>query len=257
MAGPAALVERKGHVVVVTFNRPEAMNAVNAELSSLVGDALEAAHRDADTWAVVLAGAGEKAFCAGADLKELGRSGTVTPPGREAWGLAGVVTHAVSKPLIAAVNGLAYGGGLEILLACDLVVASENARFALPEVKRGLMAAAGGLVRLQHRVPHHVAMEMALLGEPITAATALQWGLCNRVVPQAHVLSTALALAEQLCGNAPLAVQASKRVILGGADEEAAWKVSRAEAATLKTTEDAAEGVRAFAEKRAPRWQAR
>jgi crotonobetainyl-CoA hydratase len=255
------LTERRGRVLVVTLNRPESANAVDAAVASGVGRALEEADRDRDVWALVVTGAGERSFCAGADLKALARGESILPPGHPEWGFAGYVNHVIGKPTIAAVNGLALGGGTEIALASDLCVATRSARFGLPEVKRGIMAGAGGLIRLPTQVPRKVAMEMILTGEPIDADTALRWGLVNRVV-DGHPLEAALALAASVCENAPLAVQASKRValrVVEGAlpDEAVAWQVNQREGAALMATEDAREGTRAFAEKRRPNWRGR
>jgi crotonobetainyl-CoA hydratase len=261
---PVVLTRRHEHVLVITLNRPKARNAVNLAVTLGLGDALEEAERDRGIWAVVLTGAGDKAFCAGADLKAVARGENIIPPDpeRAAWGFAGYVSHPVSKPTIAAVNGFALGGGTEIALASDLVVASETASFGLPEVKRGIFAGAGGLIRLPAQIPKKVAMEMILTGEPVSARRALELGLVNRVVPQDSVLAAALELASRITANAPLAVQASKRVANGIRDgrvqaEAGAWELSRREAEALRGTADAAEGPRAFAEKRAPRWEAR
>ncbi|MGC4998434.1 enoyl-CoA hydratase-related protein [Streptomyces sp. DT195] len=261
-APPAALTERHGHTLLVTLNRPHAMNSVDAALSAAVGAALDEAEHDPEVWAVVLTGAGERAFCAGADLKALARGEALHAPGHEEWGFAGYVRHAIGKPTIAAVNGFALGGGTELTLASDLAVAADTAVFGLPEVSRGIFAAAGGAFRLAQQLPRKVAMEMILTGEPVTAARALELGLINQVVPAAEVIDTALALAERICANAPLAVQAGKRVALGILDgripaEETAWAHSDREIRTLVTTRDAQEGPRAFAEKRSPQWQAR
>ena len=260
---PAVLTERHGHVLLVTLNRPAVRNAVNLAVTLGLGDALEEAEHDQGIWAVVLTGAGDKAFCAGADLKAVARGESVVPeePVRAAWGCAGYVTHHISKPTIAAVNGFALGGGTEITLASDLVVAADTASFGLPEVKRGIYAGAGGLIRLPAQIPKKIAMEMILTGEPISAQRALELGLVNRVVPQLEVVAAALELAGKITANAPLAVQASKRIANGihngeVADEAASWELSRAEGPALMRTADAAEGPRAFAEKRAPQWQA-
>jgi len=261
---PAVLTQRHGHVLLVTLNRPEARNAVNIDVALGLGDALEAAEHDRGIWAVVLTGAGDLAFCAGADLKAISRGEPLAPadPVRAEWGFAGYVTHHVSKPTIAAVNGFALGGGTEIALASDLVVAADTASFGLPEVKRGILAGAGGLFRLPAQIPKKVAMEMILTGEPVSARRALELGLVNRVVPRAEVVAAALELAGAITANAPLAVQASKRIANGVHDgrvaaEAASWELSRAESAVLRRTADAAEGPRAFAEKRTPNWQAR
>jgi len=261
---PVVLTERHGHVLLVTLNRPEVRNAVNLAVTLALGDALEEAERDRGIWAVVLTGAGDKAFCAGVDLKAVARGENVMPadPERAAWGFAGYVSHHISKPTIAAVNGFALGGGTEISLASDLVVAAETASFGLPEVRRGIFAGAGGLFRLPAQIPKKVAMEMILTGEPITAQRALELGLVNRVVPRDQVVDAALELAGKITANAPLAVQASKRVANGMTDgrvpaEAGFWELSRSEAQALRRTADAAEGPRAFAEKRTPKWEAR
>ncbi len=261
-SAPAALVERQGHVMMITLNRPRAMNAVNAELSGLVGEALETAEHDRDVRVVVLTGAGDRAFCAGADLKALGQGLSLAAPGHEEWGFAGYAQHPISKPTIAAVNGFALGGGSELALASDLVVAAESATFGLPEVTRGLFAAAGGLFRLPEQIPHKIAIEVIFTGESIAAQRALALGLVNRVVPADAVLKTALELAEQIAARAPLAVQASKRVALGidggvVLAEDHAWMRNAREMRSVFHSEDAQEGTRAFAEKRAPVWQAR
>jgi crotonobetainyl-CoA hydratase len=261
---PVVLTQRHGHVLLVTLNRPEVRNAINLAVTLALGDALEEAERDRGIWAVVLTGAGDKAFCAGVDLKAVARGESVMPaePERAAWGFAGYVSHQISKPTIAAVNGFALGGGTEISLASDLVVAAETASFGLPEVRRGIFAGAGGLFRLPAQIPKKVAMEMILTGEPITAQRALELGLVNRVVPRDQVVDAALDLAGKIIANAPLAVQASKRVANGMTDgrvpaEAGSWELSRSEAQALRQTADAAEGPRAFAEKRPPKWEAR
>jgi len=264
VASQTICTERIGRVLLVTLNRPGARNAVNLAVALGLGDALEQAERDPGIWALVLTGAGDKAFCAGADLKAVARGEDISPadPRRAAWGFAGYVSHHISKPTIAAVNGFALGGGTEIALASDLVVAAETASFGLPEVRRGIIAGAGGLFRLPAQIPKKVAMEMIMTGEPIGARRALELGLVNRVVPQADVVAAALDLAGQVTANAPLAVQASKRIANGLRDghvpaEAGSWELSRAEGLAVRHTADAAEGPRAFAEKRTPRWAAR
>lgn len=258
----AALVGRRGHVLVVTLNRPRAMNAITAEVSAIVGAALVRADEDPEIRAVVLTGAGARAFCAGADLKALARGEQVTDPGHPEWGVAGYVRHPISKPTIAAVNGLALAGGLELVLASDLAVAVESATFGLPEVTRGLFAAAGGVFRLPEQIPRKIAMELTFTGEPIDAPRALSLGLVNRVVPDGTALDAAMALAEKIAGSAPLAVQASKRVATGLTDgtlpaEADAWLHSDQEIARVKASEDFQEGTSAFVEKRPPWWRAR
>ncbi|MEU4596644.1 crotonase/enoyl-CoA hydratase family protein [Nocardia sp. NPDC023988] len=257
----AVLVEMHEHVLVAVINRPEAMNAIDGEVSAQLGAALEQADNDRAVRAFVLTGAGDRAFCAGADLRALGRGESILAAGHEHWGIGGYMRHPISKPTIAAVNGLALGGGTELVLASDLAVAASTATFGLPEVARGLFAAAGGAFRLPEQLPRKVAMEMILTGEPITAARALEFGLVNRVVPADRVLDTALELATRIAANAPLAVQASKRVALGIVDgalpDEDAWDRSDREIAELTRSADVREGLMAFVEKRSPNWQAR
>jgi crotonobetainyl-CoA hydratase len=256
------LVERRGHVLVLTINRPQARNAVDADVSLALGLAVERADADPEVRALVLTGAGDQAFCAGADLKAIARGEPLVPAGREDWGFAGFVSHFTSKPTIAAVNGIALGGGTELVLACDLVVAVESASLGLPEVKRGLIAGAGGAFRIGRQLPPKLALELLLTGRPLPVAEAMRWGLVNRVVPAGQALAGALELAEEIAGNAPLAVQGSKRLAYGvGAagrtDERELWELTEAEIRHILTTEDALEGPTAFAEKRAPVWNAR
>jgi crotonobetainyl-CoA hydratase len=258
------LLERRGPIRIVTLNRPQARNAVNLALSLALGQALEDADGDPQIRVVIVTGAGEKAFCAGVDLLAVARGEPILPddPVRAAWGFAGYVSHPISKPTIAAVNGFALGGGTEISLASDLVVAADTASFGLPEVKLGLFAGAGGVFRLPAQLPKKIAMELILTGEPISAQRALELGLVNRVVPRERVLEAAVELAERICANAPLAVQASKRIANGISDgqilaERADWERSEREGRALMATADAAEGPRAFAQKRAPHWEGR
>jgi crotonobetainyl-CoA hydratase len=248
--------------MVITLNRPEARNAINAAVSTGLGDALHQAQLDPDVRAVVITGAGGKSFCAGADLKAISRRENIFHPEHPEWGFAGYVHHFIDKPTIAAVNGTALGGGTELALASDLVVAEEGARFGLPEVKRGLIAAAGGVFRIVDHLPRKVAMELLFTGEPITAAEALRWGLINQVVPDGTVLDAALALAQRVTVNAPLAVSASKRVAYGVDDgvitgDEPGWSRTTSEIGALLKSADAKEGPLAFAEKRQPVWTAR
>ncbi|MDF2827765.1 MAG: enoyl-CoA hydratase/carnithine racemase [Mycobacterium sp.] len=260
-AAPGALTERRGNVLLITLNRPEARNAINASVSIAVGDALAEAQNDPEVRAVVITGAGQT-FCAGADLKAIARRENLYHPEHGEWGFAGYVQHLIDKPTIAAVNGTALGGGTELALASDLVVAEERTKFGLPEVKRGLIAAAGGVFRIVDHLPRKVAMEMIFTGEPMTSADALKWGLINQVVPDGTVVDAALALAERITVNAPLAVWASKRVALGvdeGAitGEQAGWTRTMREMGAVLRSADAKEGPMAFAEKRAPVWQAK
>lgn len=259
---PAALTERRGNVLLITLNRPEARNAVNSALSTAVGRALADADTDPEIRCVVVTGAGDKSFSAGADLKAISRGEDIHAEGHPEWGFGGITRHVLSVPVIAAINGTALGGGLEIAMSSDLVVAADSAALGLPEVKRGLIAGAGGAFRLAGLVPQRVAMEMILTGEPVSAQRAHDLGLVNRVVPAAELLDAALALAEQIAVNAPLAVQASKRVALGirdgqRVDEEVLWEHSDREFGAIMVSDDAREGTTAFTEKREPRWQAK
>lgn len=261
VTGPAARVERRGNVAVITINRPEARNAVNQAVSTDLGDALHEAQLDPDVKAVIITGAG-KSFCAGVDLKAVARREDILHPGHPEWGFAGYVRHFIDKPTIAAVNGAALGGGIELALASDLIVAEESARFGLPEVKRGLIAGAGGAFRIVDHLPRKVALEMLFTGEPITAADALRWGLINQVVPDSTVVEAALALAGRITVNAPLAVSASKRLAYGVdggviSGDELGWGRTSAELGALLKSDDAKEGPRAFAEKRQPVWTGR
>ncbi|BBX23561.1 enoyl-CoA hydratase [Mycolicibacter terrae] len=262
MSDAAVLVERRGNVLVITINRPEARNAINGAVSTGIGDALAQAQDDDAVRAVVLTGAGDKSFSAGADLKAIANRENIYHPDHPEWGFAGYVQHFIDKPTIAAVNGTALGGGTELALASDLVVAEQRAQFGLPEVKRGLIAGAGGVFRIIDQLPRKIALEVVYTGEPISAADAGRWGLVNRVVDDGGALQAALELAEQITGNAPLSVRASKRIAYGVEDgaipgEVADWARTAREFSTLLRSEDAKEGPRAFAEKRAPVWKAR
>ena len=264
MTDTAVLTERQGHILIVTINRPEARNAVNAAVHVGIGTALEQAEHDPEIRVVIVTGAGDKSFCAGADLVALSRGESLAPDdaGQQAWGFGGFAAHPISKPVIGAVGGFAFGGGCELALMCDLIVAADTAQFALPEVKVGLFAAAGGAFRLAQQLPRKLAMEYMLTGDPIPAARAAQFGLVNHVVPLADLMPAAIALAEKIAANAPLSVQASKRVALGIDEGRIAadapyWEHNTRERAVLMRSEDAREGPRAFAEKRKPVWKAR
>ena len=256
--------ERRNHVAIITLNRPEVMNAINAQLATDIGEALDVFAQDSDLWVAVIIGAGDSSFCAGADLKEIAAGRKITPETEngQKWGFGGIVKHFLPKPIIAAVNGFALGGGTEIALACDLIVASEKASFGLPEVRLGIVAGAGGLLRLPRQLPLKLSVEAIFTGEPLSAAEALRWGLINRVVPHDQVLSEAIVLAEKICENAPLAVRTSKQIIYRGLDlpldhPQEAWNLNKEYLASLMDSEDAKEGPRAFAEKRKPKWQGR
>ncbi|PBC36026.1 enoyl-CoA hydratase [Rhodococcus sp. ACPA4] len=254
--GPAATLTRIDHVALITLNRPHRLNAVNSALSSAVGKALQTLDDDPDLHVGVITGTGP-AFCAGADLKALAAGESFKSTEHPEWGLAGLVEHRVQSPLVAAVNGIALGGGAEIALACDLAVMSEDAVFGLPEVQRGLFAGAGGLIRLPRHIPSKLAREMALTGDPIDAATALRWGLVNRVAPPGDVLPIALALAARIAGHAPLAVRATKRMLSLAEGAHTGWDANlwneqEALIHAILASGDAREGVQAFAQRRLP-----
>jgi enoyl-CoA hydratase/carnithine racemase len=252
------LRERRGHVEILTINRPEARNAINGAVSTGLAAALDELSDDAGAWVVVLTGSGDKAFSAGMDLKAFA-AGEGAAIMSASGGFAGITRRRFEKPLIAAVNGAALAGGLEVVLSCDLVVAAEHAVFGIPEATRGLIAGAGALFRLPARLPLAVALEMALTGEPIGAARAHGLGLVNRVVPAAAVMDEAVALAGRIAGNAPLAVRWSKAVMTGSlrATETEGWRLSDEAVGVVFTSADAMEGPTAFAEKRPPNWQGR
>jgi enoyl-CoA hydratase len=249
--------ERHGTVVVLRINRPERANALNREMHRRFSVTFAALADDPSVAVVVLTATGDRVFSAGMDLKEFAESGNGPDPDAEPLtaGLDPIIKHAFPKPLIAAVNGAALGGGFELVLGCDLVVAAEHARFGLPEVSRGLVAGGGGLF-LSNRIPVAVALELGLTGDPITAARALELGLVNRVVPGEQVLDEALALAARVARNGPIALRFTKRVMWRskpGDDWNALW----AETGEVFDSEDALEGARAFAERREPRWTGR
>jgi enoyl-CoA hydratase/carnithine racemase len=249
--------ETHGRCALVTINRPRARNAVNAEVAEGLEAAVDRIEADDDIWVGILAGA-PPVFCAGADLKAIdaGESDRlVTARG----GFAGFVQRERTKPIIAAVEGPALAGGAEIVLACELVVASTAASIGIPEVKRALLAAAGGLLRLGRKLPVNVAMECALTGDPIEAERAYHFGLVNELCAPGQAVERALALADRICANAPIAVQQSRRVLHAAteaADDEGWALVAQAQGIVLASA-DHGEGVRAFIEKRPPAWSGR
>jgi enoyl-CoA hydratase/carnithine racemase len=247
--------ERRGPIALVTLNRPEARNAVSPEVSQTMAGILDDIEADAALRAVVLTGRGE-VFSAGADLKVVAE-GKANDIARGKGGFAGIVTRDFPKPVIAAVNGPALAGGFEIVLSCDLVVAADTSRFGIPEVKRGLMAAAGGLIRLPKRVPLAIALELAMTGVPIDASRALQLGLVNRVVAADRVVDEAIALAERIGENSPAAVRASRQLVREAAEltEAEGWKRTIELMMPVFESGDAIEGATAFAEKRPPVWR--
>lgn len=248
-------VHHDGTISIVTINRPDARNAINLEVANAMYEALRELDESDDLRVGIIVGA-DGNFSSGMDLKAFARGNL--PHVREA-GFAGIVERLPRKPLIAAVEGYALAGGFEIALACDLIVAADGARFGLPEVKRGLVAAAGGLTRLPDRIPVNVAMELALTGRLMNAGEAAGFGLINRLVPNGTALEQAIDLARTIAANAPLSTIASKRIIRASrtwSDNEI-FDRQRPLLAHIEGSRDAQEGARAFAEKRAPRWQGR
>jgi enoyl-CoA hydratase len=246
------LVERHGAISVITINRPTVRNAINQAVSHGISAALDELDANDGLGVAILTGAGGT-FCSGMDLKAFVNGERPEIPGR---GLAGLTEHVPRKPLIAAVEGYALAGGCEIVLACDLVVASSMARFGIPEVTRGLVAGAGGLVRLPRKIPRQIALEYALTGAHFTADEAHRWGLVNRVCAEGEALVVALELATVILANAPLAVQMTKRIMAESVSwgEDESWDRQRSLVDEVLATDDAREGALAFSEKRAPRW---
>ncbi len=250
---------KEGNIAVITINRPAARNAVNTDVARGLEDAVDKLEADDEVWVGILTGAKtEKGyiFCAGADLKQM----SVDPAGMmtERGGFAGFVKRERTKPIIAAVDGPALAGGTEIVLACDLVVASKTAVFGVPEVKRNLIAAAGALLRLPRKLPRNVAMELVLTGRlDFPAERAHHFGLVNVLCDEGQALEAAKKLAAQISENAPLAVRESRRVLLEATDQpdDVGWSMSAAGMAKMFGTEDFNEGLQAFVQKRAPQWK--
>ena len=255
MAEEAVLTEADGGVLLITLNRPDARNAVNAAIATGVAAALERLDADHDLKVGILTGAG-RGFCAGMDLKAFvaGES-----PHVEGRGFAGIAQAPPRKPIIAAIEGFAVAGGLEVALACDLIVAARGAKLGIPEVKRSLVAAGGALLRLPHRMPYHLAMEMALTGDPISAERGAEVGLVNRLAEPGEAVAVARELAAAIAANGPLALDASKRILQAQGDwsEAEAWQHQGEIAGPVFGSEDAREGATAFAEKRPPVWKGR
>ncbi|MGW4665731.1 crotonase/enoyl-CoA hydratase family protein [Streptosporangium sandarakinum] len=247
------LVEVEDGVAVITINRPQARNAVNGAVARGIAAALDELEERKDVAAYVLTGAGGT-FCAGMDLKGFLAGDVPVVAGR---GFGGLVEAPPKKPIIAAVEGYALAGGFELALACDIVIASEEAKFGLPEPRRGLVAGAGGVMRLPRRIPYHLAMEIALTGDHFPAARLREAGLVNHVTPAGEALARAVELARRIAANAPLALAATKRVIVESADWSAEEMFERQQEIINPVfgSKDAMEGAAAFAEKRAPRWR--
>jgi enoyl-CoA hydratase len=252
---PAVLTERRERVLLITINRPDARNAVNAAVATGIAAAMDELDTDGELTLGILTGAG-RGFCAGMDLKAF-------VAGESAWagdrGFAGITQRASVKPLIAAIEGFAVAGGLEIALACDLIVAARGARLGIPEVKRSLVAAGGGLLRLPRVLPRGIAMELALTGDPIIAERGYELGLVNRLAEPGESLAAALELAARIAPNGPLALAASKRILSESVDWPDAefWARQGEIVGPVMSSEDAREGATAFAEKRAPVWSGR
>lgn len=255
--GPFVQYELVDHIATITINRPEARNAVDGPVTDALEASIDALEADDDAWVGIITGV-PPVFCAGADLRAVAR-GEAALMQTERGGFAGIVKRERTKPLIAAVEGPALAGGAEIALACDLIVASTSASFGIPEVKRGLVAAAGGTFRLGRKIPLNLAMEAAITGDPITAVTAHTFGLVNALCEPGEALETALTLARRITANAPVAVRETRAIVLGYtyADDEAGWQRSKEATATVTGSADAQEGVAAFLEKRAPTWTGR
>jgi enoyl-CoA hydratase len=251
----AVLTERRDGVLIITLNRPEARNAVNAAVAQGIAAALDELDADDGLQVGILTGAGGF-FCAGMDLRAFVAGERVHVDGR---GFAGITQSASSKPLIAAVEGFAVAGGLEVALSCDLLVVARGAKIGIPEVKRSLVAAGGALLRLPNRIPYHVAMELALTGDPITAERAYDVGLVNRLTDPGSALDEALALAAAIAKNGPLAIAASKRIVQEAPtwEVEEMWNRQHEISGPVFMSEDAREGAVAFSEKREPVWKGR
>ena len=252
---------KQGNVGIVTINRPDARNAVNSDVASGIEDAIDQIEADDEVWVGILTGARTDKgyiFCAGADLKQM----AVDPGGMQTarGGFGGFVQRERTTPFIAAVDGPALAGGTEIVLAADLVVASRTAVFGIPEVKRNLVAAAGGLFRLPRKIPRNNAMELALTGRlDFPAERAYDFGMVNRLCDEGQALATALELASEITENAPLAVAESRKIMIESTDQpdEVGWKLSGEGIMKMFGTEDFSEGLTAFAEKRKPEWKGR
>ncbi|MEU2927724.1 crotonase/enoyl-CoA hydratase family protein [Streptomyces sp. NPDC007251] len=247
--------ETIGSALLITIDRTQARNAVNAAVAAGLSAAVDQLEADPGLRAGVLTGAGGT-FSAGMDLKAALAGESPEIPGR---GFGGLTQARTTKPLIAAVEGWAMGGGFELALACDLIVAAGDARFGLPEVRRGLIAAGGGVIRLPKRIPYHLAMELLLTGEPVTGERVGRLGIANRVVPAGETVAVALQLAERMAHNAPLALAAVKELVRAadGAPEEEAFAVQAEQMARLAASADVREGMAAFTERRSPVWQGR
>ncbi len=263
MAYKYIIYEKRNHTSYITLNRPERMNALGRELSWELGDALSDFETDPDTWVAIITGAGDRAFCAGADLKDRAASFDAPAPeqaeqrANRPGGNISMTRGGFTKPIIAAVNGIAYGGGCGIAATCDMIVAAEHARFGLPEVKRSIIPLMAG-TRFVRSMPRKIAAEIMLTGGTISAQEAERWGFVNRVVPADQLMATAQQLADQVLECAPLAVRATKKYVLDIGVELPISVVASLNVNTeVNGTEDEKEGPRAFVEKRKPVWKGR
>lgn len=256
------LTHSEGGILTITLNRPQARNAMSSQMMEEFSTELERWDDEPAERVCIIANSGT-CFCAGADLKEIAAGTHRLPAGKEDWGLLGMSRHQFKKPLIAAVNGVCVGGGMGILLACDLAVCSDHSTFGLPEARRGRASTGdGAILRLMEQVPHKFAAELVLVGDSITAAQAERWGLVNYAVPESELMATVRRLATGIVASAPLAIEYSKAAMKEAAacDDLAngrGWEVMDRYQALVNATEDASEGPRAFAEKRAPVWKGR
>ena len=256
------LFEKRGRIGIITLNRPEARNAVNGDVASGVEAAIDSIESDDEIWVGIItantAGQEKPVFCAGADLKAI-NSGNAGGLSTKRGGFAGIAYRERRKPIIVAVDGLATAGGCEIVLSCDLVVASNRSSFGLAEVKRNLIAGAGGLFRLPRAIGRSAALEIILTGEPLAAQRAYELGLVNHVVAPDQVMPKAIEIADRICAAAPLAVWASRKVVLASAyeNDENLINMTNAEFGAIMASEDTKEGLTEFIEKRLPNWKAR
>ncbi|HJF65966.1 MAG TPA: enoyl-CoA hydratase/isomerase family protein [Slackia equolifaciens] len=262
MAYETIITETRGNVLLLTLNRPEVRNALNSKMWEELCDAIDDFDRDDSLAVMVITNTG-KCFCSGTDLKELARGEYHPPRGREDWGFAGMTRHYVSKPVIAAVNGIAVGGGAEMVVAADLALISDDGKIGFPEIKHSLLATGGGaLLRMGRSMYTKRAMELVLTGDAIDARTALEWGLVNHVVPAEELVDRAIELAERIAKNGPIAIRMTKLALYDCMDKSFlpatdGWRMMADFDAAIKRTEDSKEGERAFAEKREPVWKNR
>lgn len=256
------LIEQKNGVLIITFNRPKARNAMNSLMMEELSDVLEQWDNDDNLRVCILTNRGT-CFCAGADLKELAAGTYHLPKGKEDWGLLGMSKYSFKKPLIAAVNGVCVGGGMGLLLACDLAVASNHSTFGLPEARRGRASTGdGAILRLMQQIPYKYAAELILVGDSISAQKAYEWGLLNYVVNEKDLMSTALKLANGIVKSAPLAIEYSKAAMKESIGKDdlypgKGWEIMDRYQELVNNTYDANEGPAAFAQKREPKWMGR